>query len=88
MYRVPSSPSFSAFRSVRDLHAEICFKDRYIRPSARDQLVVADDLAGTLHQGNQEIERAPAQMYRLVGPLELPAGHKQTKRTKGKGFLR
>src|SRR5580704_8739984 len=70
-----------------DLHAEICFIDRHVRPGARDQFVVTDDLAGTFYQGNQKIERAPAQRYRLVGPLELPTGHKQTERTKGNGFL-
>src|ERR1700739_171195 len=48
-----------------DLHAEISVIDRHIRPGARDQLVVADDLAGTFRQGNQELERATAQRYRL-----------------------
>src|SRR5580692_5569341 len=71
-----------------DLDAEIGLIHRHIWPRDRDQFPVVDDLAGTFRQGNQEIERAPAQRYRLVGSLELPTGHKQTERTKGKDFLR
>src|SRR5271170_5790123 len=53
-----------------DLQAQIAFLDRHIRPCARDQLLVSDDFPGPLRERDQDVERAGAERYRLVSPLE------------------
>jgi hypothetical protein len=44
-----------------DVHPEIAFLDKYVGPDLRDQLILADNLAGALHQRGKNCLRAAAE---------------------------
>jgi hypothetical protein len=52
------------------MHPKICFLDRDVRPSPRNQLLMTDNFAGALYQGGQKIERSTANRNRLVALLQ------------------
>src|SRR6516225_8902195 len=49
-----------------DVNPEISFFDEGVRPHTRDQILLADNCAGMLSQGNQDIERATAEVDRAA----------------------
>lgn len=54
------------FAKARDMDAEIGFDDDHVRPRTFQQLVLADEFAGALHQGRQNVERAAADPDRHI----------------------
>ncbi|MER8479210.1 hypothetical protein NKH43_25680 [Mesorhizobium sp. M1163] len=53
------------------------FIDDYALPYEIKQLVPADNVAGTLYQGDQEIQRTGSDPHRLAIPQQQPAGNIQ-----------
>jgi hypothetical protein len=67
------------FAKASDMDAEIGLLHSHIRPDSRDQLLASDDFSGSFDQSDQDIERAAAQLKRLVRLLKQPLRRKQTK---------
>jgi hypothetical protein len=59
-----------------DLKPEGSIVDTGIRPYALKQFVLADDLASTFHQNNENIERSGAERERSSGSLEHSSRYK------------
>ncbi len=62
------------------LNLEVRFFDVRLRPGSRDQLLLADHLAGALDQSGQDVEGAAAEPHRLVALEQKPLRCKEPKR--------
>ena len=67
----------------RDVEAQAAFVDIHVGPDALDQLTLVDDLAGTLGEKNEDVERAAAEVKRDAILLEQPRPWKQPKWPEG-----
>jgi hypothetical protein len=63
------------------------FLDDRHRPHARFQLFAADDIAGTLRQRDQQIERAAAEPHRHAVFQQQPFGPQQLEGAEGQRML-
>ena len=66
MYRLPAWPSAKRAAQRGNMELEIAFDDEGMGPDPRDQLRLADQLAGTFDESDQEIESATAETDGLV----------------------
>src|SRR6202040_5661 len=66
-----------------NIELEIAFDDEGIRPNLCDQLRLADNLAGTCGESDQEIESATAETYGCVPFQQQPSCREQPEGTKG-----
>jgi hypothetical protein len=71
-----------------DVHTQAALVDGDIRPYTRDQLFLADDLSGVLHQDDEDVERTAAQLERDSSPFDTPPRRRQPKRAKHNDVLR
>ncbi len=62
-----------------DMDRKIALHDGRARPDAGHQLLLADQLAGALDQGYQDIESTTAEANRLVAVQQEPLRRKQAK---------
>ncbi len=66
-----------------DVHAQIARVDDEVAPDARQQLLVADDIARPLDEHQQNVERTSAERERNAVFLEHARARKKPKRSKG-----
>ena len=63
-----------------DLDLEVAVLDEGVRPDPRHELALADQLAGALDQGDQDLQGAAAQTHRPAGLQQQPSRREQVKR--------
>jgi hypothetical protein len=56
----------------RDVAPEVALRDEGVRPDLREELLLTEELAGALHQREQQRKRATADRHRTV-PLDQKA---------------
>src|SRR5277367_1016623 len=62
---------------ITDLYLQVGFFDERLRPGSGDQLLLADDLAGTFDQCRQDVEGAAAEPHWLVALQQQPLSCKE-----------
>src|SRR6185369_10644258 len=70
-----------------DVHSEIPRPDHQAAPYPRGQFAMADDLAGAIHQHDEDVERAIAEEHRHAIPLEATRGRGQPEWPERKGLV-
>src|SRR5205814_7307369 len=74
-------PEYLAQRG--DMNPQRAFLDNSLRPDAPDQLILADDRAGTLHQANEDLARTAAQSHRSIAAQQHPLSWIEYEGSKG-----
>jgi hypothetical protein len=69
------------FAKASDMNSQSALVDRDVGPHAREQILLADDFACVLHQNDQNVECAAAQLKRDATPLEKSFRREQTEWT-------